>query len=113
MVLLQETKLSSISKVEVRRLWHRDRFEYMSVEAEGRAGGLLCIWDPGMFQLSDCCSNRNFILLSGTLHNSFECVILNIYAPNDVVKRGNLWEVLLNIKVASQSLSIWVAILMN
>ncbi|XP_028107655.1 uncharacterized protein LOC114306583 [Camellia sinensis] len=98
MVLLQETKLSSISEVEVRRLWHRDRFEYMSVEAEGRAGGLLCIWNPEVFYLSECCRNKKFILLSGTFHKSFECAILNIYAPNDVVKRGNLWEILLNLK---------------
>ncbi|GMQ07199.1 hypothetical protein CsSME_00051495 [Camellia sinensis var. sinensis] len=33
--------------------------EYMSVDLEGSAGGLLCIWDPAVFQLSSCCCNRS------------------------------------------------------
>ncbi|XP_028084749.1 uncharacterized protein LOC114285866 [Camellia sinensis] len=38
--------------------------EYMVVDVEDRAGGLLCIWDPKVFQLSNCCSNRSFIMLA-------------------------------------------------
>ncbi|KAL7216522.1 hypothetical protein ACSBR1_028464 [Camellia fascicularis] len=72
--------------------------EFMVVDAEGRAGGLLCIWDPNVFQISECCSNRGFILLSGTALKSFDCVILNVYAPNDTRRRDKLWENLLNLK---------------
>lgn len=36
-----------------------------------------------VFSLVDYCSNRNFIILSGTLYSSFECVVVNIYGPND------------------------------
>ncbi|XP_028099997.1 uncharacterized protein LOC114299458 [Camellia sinensis] len=70
----------------------------MAVDVDGLAGGLLCIWDPNVFQLTDCYSNRSFILLLGKLQNSFDCVIVNIYAPNDVVSRGKLWETLLILK---------------
>lgn len=67
MALFQETKKSRISDLEVKSLWHRDSLQSMIVDAEGIAGGLLCISDPEVFVLSECCSNQNFILLSGTL----------------------------------------------
>ncbi|XP_028055424.1 uncharacterized protein LOC114259592 [Camellia sinensis] len=57
--------------------------EFMSVDPVGTVGGLLCIWDPDVFQLSGSCYNRRFILLSSTLYNSFDCVLLNVYVPND------------------------------
>lgn len=48
--------------------------------------------------MSECCSSRNFLLLSGIFKQSFECVIVNIYAPNNVRSRGQLWEVLGRLK---------------
>lgn len=62
MVLFQETKKSSICDVVVKSLWYKDSFQFMIVDAEGRAGGLLCIWDQEVFQLSECCSSKNFHL---------------------------------------------------
>lgn len=64
----------------------------MGIDAVGNAGGLLCIWNPDSFKLKECCSSRHFILLSGTAGVAFECTIINIYAPNDVVKRRQLWD---------------------
>ncbi|XP_028076613.1 uncharacterized protein LOC114278708 [Camellia sinensis] len=97
-VLIQETKKSAITNKEVRKMRVRTRMEFMSVDSEGIAGGLLCIWDPEVFQLGACCSSRRFILSSSTISNSFECVLLNIYAPNDVGSRRKLWDSLLNLK---------------
>ncbi|XP_028091070.1 uncharacterized protein LOC114291222 [Camellia sinensis] len=65
---------------------------YMMVDSEGSAGGLLCIWRPQVFELKDCCSSKHFILLSGTLAQHFDCVIVNIYAPNEVSGRKKLWD---------------------
>ncbi|XP_028101440.1 uncharacterized protein LOC114300779 [Camellia sinensis] len=70
----------------------------MNVDAEGLAGGLFCIWDPSIFELTKCCCSRNFILLSGKLFNSFDCVIVNIHALNDIIRRRKCWESLLNLK---------------
>ncbi|XP_028113653.1 uncharacterized protein LOC114311689 [Camellia sinensis] len=72
--------------------------EYMYVDPEGSAGGLLCIWDPTVFQLSSCCCNRRYILLSSSLYNSFDCVLINIYAPNDISARSTLWADILKLK---------------
>ncbi|XP_028102796.1 uncharacterized protein LOC114302038 [Camellia sinensis] len=98
LLLLQETKKASISESEVRTLWGRSNMEFMAVDSKGTTWGLLCIWDPSLFQLKDCCCNRRFVLLSGTLLNSFDCVILNVYTPNDVSGRGILWDTLLKLK---------------
>lgn len=96
--LLQETKRSNMTAEMVKSVWPRDNLEFITVDAEGLAGELLCLWDPAIFQLSGCCSNRNFILLSGKLLNTFACVIVNVHAPNDVARRWRLWETLLHLK---------------
>ncbi|GMP75938.1 hypothetical protein CsSME_00032846 [Camellia sinensis var. sinensis] len=41
---------------------------------------------------------ERYILLSSMLFNSFECVVLNIYAPNEVGARGRFWDSLLKLK---------------
>ncbi|XP_028106829.1 uncharacterized protein LOC114305893 [Camellia sinensis] len=98
MALLQETKQSCVAHLRVKSLWPRDKMEFMTVDAAGLSGGLICIWDPDVFHLSDCCSSRNFILLSGKVHNFFDCVLVNVYALNDVSRRQALWVTLLNLK---------------
>ncbi|CAL5385523.1 uncharacterized protein LOC114290665 [Camellia sinensis] len=75
--LFQETKKAIESNDMVRSLWTRDKMEYMVVNSDGLAGGLLCIWDPGVFQVVDCCSSRSFILLSDTLRLS---IVANCFA---------------------------------
>ncbi|XP_028109732.1 uncharacterized protein LOC114308363 [Camellia sinensis] len=57
-VCFQETKRAVISDVDARRLWGSKNMEFMSVDPEGIAGGLLCIWDPAVFTLSGCCCHR-------------------------------------------------------
>ena len=79
-------------------MWVRVVVEFLAVDSEGSAGGLLSVWDPDVFQISESCSNKRFFLLLGTFFHSFECVILNIYAPNDVGLRGKLWECLVKLK---------------
>ncbi|XP_028059460.1 uncharacterized protein LOC114263159 [Camellia sinensis] len=64
MVLLQETKKQGINVEFVNSIWAGEKVEFMSVDSEGAAGGLLCIWNPKVFQLNQCCCNRNFLLLA-------------------------------------------------
>lgn len=61
-------------------------------------GGLLCLWKPAVFQIKDCCGSGNFILLSGSVYHRLDCVIGNVYAPNDSRDRSHLWLVLANLK---------------
>ncbi|CAL5421873.1 unnamed protein product [Camellia sinensis] len=68
MVLLQEIKKGNVSKQFVKSIWPHDLVGYMNVDADGRAGGLLCVWKLEIFSLTNCCCNRNFILLSDIAH---------------------------------------------
>ncbi|XP_028121762.1 uncharacterized protein LOC114318984 [Camellia sinensis] len=97
-LLLQETKRSNIDEAFSRSIWPWEKMEFMAVDSDGSARGLLSIWNPNVFLLSDCYCNRNFLLLSSTSTVSFECVFVNIYAPNDVVKRAKLWEFIISIR---------------
>ncbi|GMP57018.1 hypothetical protein CsSME_00021277 [Camellia sinensis var. sinensis] len=39
--------------------------EYMAVDVDGSASGLLCTWNPEIFSLKECCCSRSFIILAG------------------------------------------------
>ncbi|XP_028104872.1 uncharacterized protein LOC114303894 [Camellia sinensis] len=95
---LQETKKVIDTEFAARGLWGSRKMEFMSVDPVGTAGGLLYIWDPDVFQLVGSCCNRRFILLSGTLYSSFDCVLLNVYAPNNVSSRSTLWNSIFKLK---------------
>ena len=43
MVMLQETKRANISNQCVKSIWPYDQVAYMNVDADGSAGGLLCV----------------------------------------------------------------------
>ncbi|CAL5358449.1 unnamed protein product [Camellia sinensis] len=79
MVLLQETKKSVSNEKVARSIWAGEMMDFMAVDSTGAAGGLLCVWNPEVFQIKDCCCNKSFILLSGTLYHSFQCVVVNVY----------------------------------
>ncbi|XP_028105255.1 uncharacterized protein LOC114304285 [Camellia sinensis] len=81
----------------VRSIWPYEGMEFMLVDSDESASGLLCIWRPHVFELKERCCSKNFIILSGTSCNSFQCVLVNIYAPNEVLKRRQLWDTLVNV----------------
>ncbi|CAL5345092.1 unnamed protein product [Camellia sinensis] len=70
-----ETKKAMDFENAVRRLWECRNMEYMSVDPEDSVGGLLCIWDPAVFQLSGGCCNRRVKDKKTRLGKSEECEI--------------------------------------
>lgn len=72
MAFFQETKQGSISNDFIKSLWWEDCAEFLDVEANGSAGGLLCILRPQFFTLLETCGNRNFIMMK-------VCWLLNHY----------------------------------
>ncbi|KAL7186017.1 hypothetical protein ACSBR2_027885 [Camellia fascicularis] len=46
MVLFQETKRSEMIELFVKSLWPEELVGFMVVDAEGSAGGLVCVWRP-------------------------------------------------------------------
>ncbi|KAL7247789.1 hypothetical protein ACSBR2_002659 [Camellia fascicularis] len=97
-LFLQETKKTGVSEELVKSVWPYDDMKYMSIDVDGLSGGILCVWKSSVFSLAKCCSTRNFIILSGTILPCFNCVFINVYAPNDVARRGVVWNALRNLK---------------
>ncbi|GJZ96059.1 RNA-directed DNA polymerase, eukaryota, partial [Tanacetum coccineum] len=60
---LQETKMESISDMDVKILWGNSNFEYLFSEAIGNSGGILCTWDPNIFLKEQHILSDNFVAL--------------------------------------------------
>lgn len=79
---IQETHLSSFGMFDLHSVWGRDVFDFDIVDAAGRSGGLINVWNPKVFKKTSSLSNRNFLLTSGYMvadGSVLNCV--NIYAP--------------------------------
>lgn len=61
------------------------------------------IWNPDTFKPRSVTIRRHFVMVTGVLIN-LECTIVNVYAPNEAAGRHELWNVLLQLKLASQVL---------
>ncbi|XP_076960186.1 uncharacterized protein LOC143636489 [Bidens hawaiensis] len=73
-------------------------FEFVSVEAVGRSGGILSIWDPSFFHRVGVIKNRRFLVVSREIRALGELLnVINVYAPNDALERRALWNTFLNI----------------
>ncbi|KAL7248437.1 hypothetical protein ACSBR2_003212 [Camellia fascicularis] len=90
MVLLQETKKSAGDESVVRSLWPFDSMEFMVVDAEGSAGGLLCIWRPEVFALKDCCSSQRFVLMAD-FSAAFALLVCCFSAEADLLCATGCW----------------------
>ncbi|GJW92885.1 RNA-directed DNA polymerase, eukaryota [Tanacetum coccineum] len=59
-----ETKMDSISDMDVKILWGNTNFEFSFSEAVGNSGGILCVWDHNIFQGFDQFVNHTWSSIS-------------------------------------------------
>ncbi|XP_021999376.1 uncharacterized protein LOC110896220 [Helianthus annuus] len=79
----------------------------VSVDAVGRSGGLISMWDPYVFEYIDVIREQRFIVVQGSIKHTGELInIVNVYAYNDPVERRALWEELLLLKKSLEGM--WV-----
>nr|GEU77497.1 RNA-directed DNA polymerase, eukaryota [Tanacetum cinerariifolium] len=90
---IQETKMDSISEMDIIAIWGNYRFEYVFSEAVGTSGGILCAWDPCFFRKDHHILSDNFVALYGTWIPKQEKVLLiSIYAPQSTTSKRMLWD---------------------
>ncbi|KAL4349016.1 hypothetical protein GQ457_17G010280 [Hibiscus cannabinus] len=66
--------------------------ELVFVPVEGLSGGLITVWDSTFFIAKKVVNQRRWIALIGSItHDKFKTVLLNIYAPNDISDRRELF----------------------
>ncbi|KAI3814944.1 hypothetical protein L1987_14593 [Smallanthus sonchifolius] len=106
-ISLQETKIGGKSEFKFHRFWGKTIFEPDYVEAVGSSGGIVCIWDPGVFTRSSSFKHRHFLVISGTLKLSgVQLNVVNVYAPNDGVARREVWAELFKVRLSFPGL--WI-----
>ena len=98
MLLLQETKLKETRPTLIKSIWGNAELEYVHVDADGSAGGIITVWRPDFFKLTSACCSRNFVLISGIILPDFPCTILNVYGPSTVLERRGVWASIVNLK---------------
>ncbi|XP_022003559.1 uncharacterized protein LOC110901012 [Helianthus annuus] len=97
-VAIQETQFTDSTNLQVNSFWGNSLFESEAVDASGRLGGLLNIWDPSLFVRKSSVSNRHYLATLGELRNGGGDInIVNIYAPHDTNLKRDLWLNLTNL----------------
>lgn len=95
---IQETWMCDFNKINVQGCWELDEFEYEGVDSNGRSGGLLCVWNPCLFQQTEVIKSKNYLIVIGRWKGQDgNTIFANIYAPQAACDKVKLWTDLLNI----------------
>ncbi|GJZ55521.1 RNA-directed DNA polymerase, eukaryota, partial [Tanacetum coccineum] len=90
-----ETKMDSISDMDVKILWGNTNFDFSFSEAIGNSGGILCVWDHNMFRKEHHIISDNFVVLYGTwIPNQMKLMLISVYAPQAGSYKRMLWSYL-------------------
>ncbi|KAI3794371.1 hypothetical protein L1987_37001 [Smallanthus sonchifolius] len=93
LIALQESLQAEVSERGMVNYWGNKNFKLDFVGAVGHSGGLICMWDPSMLEVSDSLKNRNFLCISGKLKGRGEKInYINVYAPQGVSAKRRLWH---------------------
>lgn len=96
-IALQEPQLSDSSKLKAHTFWGRSKLEADYVNATGRSGGLLSVWDPTVLAKRAVTKHRYFLAIHGDMVGSQSPIsIINVYGPQDTREKRDLWDILLS-----------------
>ncbi|MCI10869.1 hypothetical protein A2U01_0031966, partial [Trifolium medium] len=95
--LLQETKKSDIEEHSIHNLWGHSGVEWVAKPAEGLSGGLLLLWNAGLFVVNHVINGDGFIGICVEEDGKF-LYIINVYSPCNLQGKRRLWNDLLNLK---------------
>ncbi|GJU72569.1 RNA-directed DNA polymerase, eukaryota [Tanacetum coccineum] len=71
-------------------------FQFASLPAEGRSGGIVSVWDPSFFKYVRSVHMEWMLIVEGEgLLNHLKCYMVNIYAPQDDRKKEEMWQIIL------------------
>ncbi|KAK3220515.1 hypothetical protein Dsin_014485 [Dipteronia sinensis] len=96
MLFIQETKIKSFDSRVIRAIGGTTLNRGVGVDADVALGGLITLWSEDFFTAESCISNKNCLIISGTL-NKFkkDIVFCNVYAASVESERRELWDFIL------------------
>ncbi|KAK2648769.1 hypothetical protein Ddye_016258 [Dipteronia dyeriana] len=94
-LFFQESELTSFDNRPVRSLKGSLLNRSMSVNTDGKARGLISLWNEDLFTCKVCITGKRYIILAGELVIlKKEAAFYNIYASNEERERKQLWDFL-------------------
>ncbi|XP_071729376.1 uncharacterized protein [Rutidosis leptorrhynchoides] len=106
-VLIQESKCGPVDEKWVEMIWGAPNFNFIQKPKVGKSGGMLTIWDPCVFKVSEAVEKQNFLAIKGRwIGKQNESIVVNIYGPyKDGEKK--MWDCLENLMSQSNDVE-WV-----
>ncbi|KAJ9535895.1 hypothetical protein OSB04_un000951 [Centaurea solstitialis] len=78
------------------------------LDAHGKYGGILLVWDPSFFKKITVVKGDCFLVVCGSWAGCAEpCGFINVYAPQSIGQKKELWSNLLNLITSHTDVS-WV-----
>ncbi|KAL4573164.1 hypothetical protein LXL04_019961 [Taraxacum kok-saghyz] len=94
---LQETSMVQVDLFGIRAMWGNNRFDVASSSARGQSGGILSVWDPTIFTRKRIVCTTNVVIVEGLwVVSNFPCYMVNVYAPQDIPGKQEVWRFLHN-----------------
>ncbi|KAG6780118.1 hypothetical protein POTOM_012970 [Populus tomentosa] len=96
-----ETKLENINDCTINSIWGRHSMDWYVVLSLGLSRGILYIWNPASFCVSNCsvAMNGRILHIKGVLSRyNFECMVSFVYTPNDGLLNKEVWNYLVSFK---------------
>ncbi|KAJ0621843.1 putative Endonuclease/exonuclease/phosphatase superfamily [Helianthus annuus] len=95
------------SKIQFRKIWGRGRLEFDWVNAEGRSGGMACLWNPVFSTKTNIIRHLNFMVITGKLCQYNDILnFVNVYAPQGLEPKKESWKLITNTMGSMEG--IWV-----
>nr|GEV36900.1 RNA-directed DNA polymerase, eukaryota, reverse transcriptase zinc-binding domain protein [Tanacetum cinerariifolium] len=103
---LQETKMESISEMDVKILWGNSNFKYLFSEAVGNSSGILCTWDPNIFLKEQHILSDNFVaFICG-----FEQLVIHTWNSTILKNSNGMVRFKKKLQALKKAILEWVAV---
>ncbi|GJT97900.1 RNA-directed DNA polymerase, eukaryota [Tanacetum coccineum] len=90
---LQETKMETIELFCIKRCWGIFAFDYVYSASVGNLSGILCVWDPKLFQKTNITVSDYFVMIRGVwVPNGKKLRIILVYAHQELNEKKMLWD---------------------
>ncbi|GKB42399.1 RNA-directed DNA polymerase, eukaryota, partial [Tanacetum coccineum] len=90
---IQEIKCKRVDDQWVESVWGARNFSFVQIEARGRSGGLLLVWDTNSFSVKQSVREDRFVAIIGTCKGRVGDIILaNMYRPYPTNQKVALWK---------------------
>ncbi|XP_071704346.1 uncharacterized protein [Rutidosis leptorrhynchoides] len=92
-VVIQESKCDTVSSRFIEIIWGDSNFDFVQKPKVGKSGGLITIWDPGVFKVNESVINEFFLAIKGHwTGRDMETVIVNVYGPHNDSDKKKMWD---------------------